>query len=182
MFHHCSFVFSCSFVNKPLLTFFVVPPRAGMKTFTEVTVRLSGTRASSLTAQFISGVNVTDLFFNSLTTNPGTCMWIFLMLRGAWYSGLSGHVIQKMVVSRWAAGGHGSPAPATPGCAAQRHHPQTGLPGYPRHPPHAKLSQVIKAFPSFFFTFSFSGLPCIYLCFKKLNYCYLGVGYFVLRR
>lgn len=58
-----------------------------MKTFTELTVRLSGTRASSLTAQFISGVNVTDLFFNSLTTNPGTYMWIFLVLGGAWHCG-----------------------------------------------------------------------------------------------
>ncbi|XP_050727917.1 uncharacterized protein LOC127004358 isoform X2 [Eriocheir sinensis] len=43
----------------------------GIKTFTELTVRLGGTRASNLIAQFISGVNVTDLFFNSLTTNPG---------------------------------------------------------------------------------------------------------------
>ena len=46
---------------------------AGKKTFQNVTVQEGRTWATTLTVHYVNGVNVTDLFVNSLTKNPGEC-------------------------------------------------------------------------------------------------------------
>ncbi|XP_063865670.1 uncharacterized protein LOC135103410 isoform X1 [Scylla paramamosain] len=43
----------------------------GRKTFQELTVRENGTVAAAVDSRYVGGINVTDLFYNSLTTNPG---------------------------------------------------------------------------------------------------------------
>lgn len=47
------------------------PLPIGRMTFKQLTVRVGETRITDLKAHFVNDVNLTDLFFNSLTKNPG---------------------------------------------------------------------------------------------------------------